>query len=358
MTDDRSIELLRQLSLAAGPPGAEDEVRAIVRGLLGPVGTLTYDRLGSILCELPGSADTPRILLDSHLDEVGFMVQSVADNGGLAFVPLGGWWGHVLLGQRVEVLARDGRVPGVIGSKPPHFLSAEERERVMRPESMYVDVGASGRGDVDALGIRVGDAIVPSAEFRPLAVPGIVSGKAFDDRIGVGLMCEALRQLADREHPNTVIGVGAVQEELGARGAGTATELARPDVALILECTPADDLPRDKAPQAALGRGPQIRHFDPTAVSNRRLVQLVERVAAKAKIDIQMAVRRTGGTDAGRIHTSRIGVPTVVIGVPARYIHSHVSVMQIADYHAALRLVVELVVRLDADETRTFSSFD
>ncbi|HXV77066.1 MAG TPA: peptidase M28, partial [Candidatus Polarisedimenticolaceae bacterium] len=125
MTDRQADRLLERLSTAAGPPGAEDEVRAIVRRALASVGRLSHDRLGSVLCERRGTADTPRIVLDSHLDEVGFMVQSVRPDGGLAFVPLGGWWGHVLLGQRVEILTADGRVPGVIGSKPPHFLSPD-----------------------------------------------------------------------------------------------------------------------------------------------------------------------------------------------------------------------------------------
>ena len=125
LQDSRS--LLETFSRAAGPPGAEDEIRVAVRQALDGVGTLSYDRLGSLLCTKRGSADQPRVVLDSHLDEVAFMVQSIAEDGTLAFVPLGGWWGHVLLGQRVAILADEGRIPGVIGSKPPHFLAPSER---------------------------------------------------------------------------------------------------------------------------------------------------------------------------------------------------------------------------------------
>lgn len=357
MSERDSKTLLARFSRAAGPPGAEDEIRAAVRDALDGVGTIGYDRLGSILCTKRGATDTPRIVLDSHLDEVAFMVQSVAEDGTLAFVPLGGWWGHVLLGQRVEILVEGARVPGVIGSKPPHFLSPAERDKVLKPENMYVDVGASTREQVTALGIRVGDAIVPEADFRDMAIEGVVSGKAFDNRSGVALMCEAMAALAGRDHPNTVIGIGAVQEELGGRGAATAAEMVRPDLALVLECSPADDLPGQKDRQAALGHGPQIRHFDPTAISNRRLVRFVEQVAGEVGIDVQMAVRRTGGTDAGQIHRSHEGVPTVVIAVPARYIHSHVSLLQMADYRAALDLVVELVTRLDAGRVQDFTNF-
>jgi endoglucanase len=357
MSQRDSRALLETFSRAAGPPGAEDEVRAAVREALDGVGTLDYDRLGSLLCTKRGTADEPRVVLDSHLDEVAFMVQSIAEDGTVVLVPLGGWWGHVLLGQRVEILAEGGRIPGVIGSKPPHFLAPAERDKVLKPEAMYIDVGASTREQAVTLGIRVGDAIVPDADFRDMAVDGVVSGKAFDNRSGVALMCEAMTALGQRQHPNTVIGVGAVQEELGGRGAGTAAKLARPDVALVLECSPADDLPGQKDRQAALGHGPQIRHFDPTAISNRRLVRFVEQVARDAGIDVQMAVRRSGGTDAGQIHRSHDGVPTVVIAVPARYIHSHVSLLRMEDYRAALDLVIELVMKLDASRVQEFTDF-
>jgi endoglucanase len=354
MADDSRV-LLERLSRAAGAPGAEDEVRAIVREQLDGVGPLRFDKLGSLLCEKVGSAESPRVVLDSHMDEVGFMVQAVSSAGRLSFVALGGWWGHVLMGQRVDVVTRTGKVGGVIGSKPPHFLSAEERKRVVPLDKMYIDVGASDRGQVEQLGIRVGDPIVPDADFRAMSVDGVLSGKALDNRIGVALMCETLRAL-DR-HPNTVIGVAAVQEEVGLRGAGTAAELARPDVAIVLECSPADDLPGTDDPQAALGAGPQVRLFDPTAIPNRRLSRLVEDVAAECDIAIQPAVRRSGGTDAGSIHRSRGGVPTIVIAVAARYIHSHVGLMQWRDYEAARKLTMELVTRLDAPRVAALTDF-
>ena len=358
MTPAGSTDLLRRLSLAAGPPGGEEEIRRTVRGILDGVGPIEFDRLGSLLCTVRGRSDEPRVMLDCHLDEVAFMVQSVTDDGNLAFVTLGNWWGHVLLGQRVDILADGGRIPGVIGCKPPHFLSEDERKRVLPVETMYIDVGASGPADVEQLGIRVGDQAVPCSEFRKLAVDGVVSGKALDNRAGVGVMCRALEELKSGEHPSTVIGVGAVQEEVGARGAVTASTLARPDMALVLECTPADDLPGQTARQAVLGRGPQIRHFDPTAISSRRLVRFVERTADESGIEIQMAVRRSGGTDAKTILTSGAGVPTVVIGVPARYIHSHVSLLQVRDFDAAVKLVVELVRRLDVESVDALVRFE
>jgi endoglucanase len=358
MRSEKAIkDLLRRLTLAAGAPGAEDEVRMVVREAIGAAGEVSYDRLGSILCESRGSADSPRVLIDGHMDEVGFMVQSITKEGRLQFVALGGWWSHVLLGQRVDIVTEKGKVPGVIGSKPPHFLSRKEREHLLEIEDMSIDVGASSEEESRALGIRVGDTVVPHTTFEELAVPDILSSKAFDNRVGIGIMCEAMLALAELEHPNTVIGVGSVQEEVGCRGAGTASAVARPDVGLILEGTPADDLPGVHERQSVLGKGPQIRLFDPTAIANRRLARFVEAVAREAKIAVQVAVRKSGGTDAKTVHVHHAGVPTVVIAVPARYIHSHVSLIHWRDYLACLRLVLEVLVRLDADTVAGFTDY-
>ncbi len=358
-SEEKAKSLLRDLTLAAGAPGAEQEVRALVRGTIENVAgsTISYDRLGSILCEKSGSSEGPRIALDGHLDEVGFMVQSITAEGHINFVPLGGWWGHVLLSQRVDVVTEGGKIPGVVGSKPPHFLSKRERDRVLDLSDMYIDVGAASRDDVEELGIELGDTIVPHTEFQEFAKKGILSSKAFDNRVGIGLMCETMLELENREHPNTVIGIGAVQEEVGCRGAITSSEISRPDVGIILEGTPADDLPGIRERQAILCKGPQIRLFDPTAISNRRLVKFVASVAEEVGIDIQIAVRRSGGTDAKSVHVHRSGVPTVVIGVPARYIHSHVSLIHWDDYQASRKLLVELVARLDQEAVANLVDF-
>ncbi|MCZ6786964.1 MAG: M42 family metallopeptidase [Planctomycetota bacterium] len=349
-------ELLERLTLAAGAPGAEDEVRAIVRDTLAEIGTISYDKLGSILCEKKGLSDAPRVVLDAHMDEVAFLVQSVLTDGFLRFVTLGGWWPHVLLGHRVDVVTANGKIPGVIGSKPPHFLTAEERKKVLKIEDMYIDVGARSVKDAERLGIALGDPIVPRGVFEEMADADLLTSKAFDDRAGIGVMCEVLRGLTG-DHPSTVIGVGTVQEEVGIRGAGTAAELARPDVAIALECTGADDIPGFDVRQAVLGDGPQIRVFDPTALFNRKLVRLATDVARENGITHQMAVRRTGGTDAARIERHATGVPTVVISVPARYIHSHTSVISWKDYVGTVDLVKALVGRLDAETVAGLTDF-
>jgi endoglucanase len=218
-------------------------------------------------------------------------------------------------------------------------------------------VGATSREEAVRFGIEVGNSIVPTAEFREMANPDILSAKAFDDRVGVGLMCETLLGLTDVEHPNTVIGVAAVQEEVGCRGAETSSELSRPDVAIILEGTPADDMPGVNEPQAVLGDGPQIRLFDPTAIANRALVKFVQETAAELEIPVQLAVRRGGGTDARSIQRHGRGVPTVVLGIPARYIHTHVSLIHWQDYEHARKLLLEMVPRLNAEKVESFTRF-
>ena len=350
-------DLLRSLTLCAGAPGAEDEVRVLIRENLEGVGELSYDGLGSILCERPGGADSPRVLIDGHMDEVGFMVQSITQEGLVNFVPLGGWWAHVLLSQRVDIITSGGKVPGVIGSTPPHFPSDKKREQLLKLEDIYIDIGATSDEAVSGMGVQIGDTIVPHAEFTELKDPDILSSKAFDNRAGIALMVETLLEFSSREHPNTIIGVGTAQEEIGCRGAVTASEKASPDVGIVLEGTPADDIPGFTEPQAILGKGPQIRFYDPTAISNRRLAEFVAGIAAEAGIEIQIAVRRSGGTDAKSIHMHRGGVPTVVIGVPARYIHSHVSLIHWQDYLNTSRLVCELVARLDSATVESLTDF-
>lgn len=351
-------ELLKQLALAAGPPGAEDEVRAVARKAVADCGEIRYDRLGSLLCEQEGTQPEPRVVIDGHLDEVSFVVQSITRAGRLQFLPLGSWWPHVVMAQRVSVITASGaKLPGVVGSKPPHFLQPEERRKLLSLESMYIDIGAASAAEVAELGVQVGDPVVPYTEFLEFAGGQIASCKAFDNRVGIGLMCESMKALASIDHPNTVIGVGAAQEEVGCRGAETASALSNPDVAIILEGTPADDLPGVAEPQGILGRGPQIRFLDPSAISSRRLVRLVQEVAADADIPVQLAVRRGGGTNASVVQQHGRGVPSVVIGVPSRYIHTHVTLINWEDYQATLDLLLALVPRLDADTVAGLVAF-
>lgn len=344
-----AIALLQQLTEAHGAPGHEAAVRDIFRSTLH--GPFQADRLGSLIYEQPSQTPGPRVMITGHMDEVGFMIHSITPEGLLRFHELGGWWGHSIMAQRVRILtANHSEVLGVITSKPPHFLSPEERTKVLTIDKMFIDVGATSAEEVtSSFGIRVGDPVVPDSNFTRMHNPKFLLCKAFDNRVGIGLTIQATQQLAKLGHPNTIVATATVQEEVGTRGAQTATTVARPDVALVMEGTPGDDLPgapKDER-QAVLGQGVQIRLMDPTAIAHRRLIDLVRDTAESLKIPHQWAVRRSGGTDAKVIHLHQQGIPTVVFGVPARYIHTHNSIICIDDYLSALQLTVAVAQRLD-----------
>jgi len=350
-----AIELLRELSEADGIPAHEDEVRAIFRRRLGAGGTpgltMRQDGLGSVLAELRGASDRPRVMIDCHMDEVGLIVHSITSRGFIKFLPVGGWWGHVLLSQRVRIQTSAGKVSGIVGSKPPHFLEAEERRRVIEPHDMFIDVGARSREEATRMGIEVGSPIAPDTRFAPLADPDLVSGKAFDNRAGCAVLIQAMLELvAGRAKPPcTVIGVASVQEEVGLRGAVTSSAVAKPDLAIVLEGSPADDTPGldPESAQSVLGQGAQLRVMDTSMVSHRGFRRFAQEVAREARIPLQIAVRRSGGTDGGSIHKSGEGVPTIALAVPVRYIHSHVAVLDVKDYLTTLRLVLAIIAKCD-----------
>ncbi len=356
---DVSLSLLESLTQADAVPGHEDEVRTLFREHLAPCGTIQADRMGNVFCTRPGPAEGPRVLVESHMDEVGFLVQQVTAAGFVKFVALGGWWTHTLLAQRVRIATPKGKVTGVVGSTPPHFLAADKRDKVLAIEDLFIDIGATDRDHaMHALGVTPGCPIAPVSPWTPLGRPGLYASKAFDNRVGVALVIETLQQMASLSPPNTVIGAACAQEEVGLRGAHTITHSTEPDVAIVLEGPPADDTPGfdSDASQGKIGGGPQIRLYDPTMIANPRLAQIVLETAEAHGVPHQIAVRRSGGTDAGAIHKTRYGVPSIVIGVPVRYIHSHVSIIHIEDYLASLELVVRLLCRLDAESVQGLTS--
>ena len=355
----KAISLLQELTEAHAVPGHEDEVRAIFVDELGDCGELSTDRSGCVFCALEGEG--PRVLLAGHMDEVGFLVQNITSDGFVQFLPVGGWWEHSLLSQRVEIRTRGGeKIMGVVASKPPHFLPEAQRRQVMTIDQMFIDVGATSRHEVEReFGISLGDPIAPWSPFTSMQREDWYMAKAFDNRVGMAGAIQAGQMLADSSRPNRIILAGTVQEEVGLRGAKTAAVHSRPDVAIILEGPPADDTPGFSRAdsQGRLGGGVQIRLFDPSAIMNPRLAELAIRTAKEEGIPHQVTVRRSGGTDAGSFHLSQSGVPCVVLGVPARYIHSHNAVIDVNDYLHMVALASALVRRLDEETVKGLTRF-
>lgn len=346
---DKREELLQELTEATGVSGYEAEVRAILRRHLQGVAEITHDQLGSFVTRLSGPTDGPRVMLAGHMDEIGFMVRQITDDGFVRFLPLGGWWDQVILGQRMEVVTRQGKIIGITGAKPPHLLEKEERDKLVQKKDMYLDLGASSKEEVEALDVRLGDPIVPVSPFTIMGVPLTYLGKAFDDRVGCALMVEAIRQMAEQSRRNRLYGVGTVMEEVGTRGAKTSAHLVDPDVAIVLEVDIAGDVPGIKPEECEvkLGQGPSLLLYDARMLPNLRLRDLVIETAERENIPLQLSVMPGGATDGAQIHVHAAGVPTVALGVPTRHIHSHTAIMRRDDYDHALQLVLALIQRLD-----------
>lgn len=348
---DNIEQMLKELTEASGVSGYEEEARGLMRGYLAPLGELSQDKLGSLICRQKGASETPRIMLAGHVDEIGFMVKLITKEGFIHFTTLGGWPNQHLPAQRVSILTNKGRVPGVIGAKPPHLLSEEDRKKPVERKDMFIDIGAGSIEEVAEAGVRVGDPIVPVSEFTVMSnTQKTYMAKAFDDRVGCALTVAMLRELAGKKHPNTVYGVATVQEEVGLRGAITSAEAVNPDVAFALDVSPIGDIPGIPADQTQekIGGGPSILLYDTRMIPNIKLRDLAIDTAGELGIKLQFSALEFGGYDTGAIHIHHSGVPSLVIGIPTRHVHSHNSILRRSDFDDAVRLLVALIQKLDA----------
>jgi putative aminopeptidase FrvX len=354
---DFTLKLLKELTEASGISGYESPIREVVRKYLVNYGELSQDKIGSVICLKKGTSEKPKIMLAGHMDEIGFMVKQITPEGFLKFLPLGGWFDQVLLGQRVIIHTVKGEVIGVIGAKPPHLLPAEEREKVVKRKDMYIDIGATSKDEVDAAGVRLGDPVIPRADFVELAGGKTYLSKAFDDRVGTALVISALKELQEKSHPNSIYGVATVMEEVGLRGATTSVRAVDPDLAIILESDIAGDVPGIKPEESSikLGKGPTVILYDARMIPNIRFRDFVLDVASKNNIPVQLSAIEAGATDGGIIHLHGTGVPTIVIGVAARHIHSHSSIIHRQDYDEAVKLLLALINGLDAKSVASFT---
>jgi putative aminopeptidase FrvX len=347
---DRTELLLKEITEANGVSGYEKEVRQIMaRELEGKVDEIQYDKMGSILGRKRGTGDRPRVMVVGHMDEVGFMVKGITPEGYIKFLPLGGWWGHVALGQRMRIITSKGSVPGVVGSQPPHLLPEKERQKVIEIKDMFIDVGAQQKFDIKKkLGIRLGDPIVPDSQFTIMGNRKMYMSKAFDNRVSCAIVLELTRKFQKARHPNTLLASASVQEEVGLRGAQTLAHMADPDICIVVDVGIGQDIPPDGAKKSEkLGGGPAILIYDAMMIPNVKLRDLVVDTAEEKKIPYHLTYMERGATDGARIHMSRIGVPSVVIGPPVRYIHSHNGILNRTDYDNTARLIGEVIKKLD-----------
>ncbi|WP_284036143.1 M42 family metallopeptidase [Neobacillus sp. 114] len=349
---DETLTMLKDLTDANGIPGNEREVREVMKKYIAPYADeITTDGLGSLIAKKVGKEGGPKIMVAGHLDEVGFMVTAIDDKGFLRFQTVGGWWGQVMLAQRVTLVTRKGNVTGIIGSKPPHVLSAEARKKPIEIKDMFIDIGASSREEASEWGVRPGDMVVPYFEFTVMNNEKMLLAKAWDNRIGCAIAIDVLKQLQGVDHPNVVYGVGNVQEEVGLRGAKTATYKIQPDIGFAVDVGIAGDTPgiSEKEAMSKMGKGPQVVVYDASMVAHKGLRDFVTDTADELNIPYQFESIPGGGTDAGSIHLTHNGVPALAITIATRYIHSHAAMLHRDDYENAVKLIVEVIKRLDRE---------
>jgi endoglucanase len=355
---DRVAGLLQQLSEAPGPPGFEDAVRKIMVGQMrGEADQISYDGLGSVIARQGNSG--PRIMLDAHMDELGGMVRRVTPDGFMSMQMLGGWLDQAIAGQRWVIIGSKGPVHAVTGIRDVHLAPADERNRVIPRDAIFLDVGAKNAAEVAALGLSPGDPVVPDSPFEILNGTASYAGKAWDDRVGCAVLLEAMRRLKASGHPNQIFYAATVQEEIGLRGARAATAIIKPDIGIAIEGGVTGDAggAHPEESQVKLGAGPGLFLYDSSALPNRKMVTLVKEIAAAKGIPLQFDLVQGYGDDSAEIQTVGGGAPTINLVVPARYTHAHNGVINRHDFDQMVDLVVALIQRLDAGTVARIRDF-
>jgi putative aminopeptidase FrvX len=348
LAQDQTLELLRRLADAPGPPGFEEPVRKIMAEALKPyAASIRYDGMGSLLATQ--GTEGPRIMVDAHMDELGGVIRRITPRGLLTMQMLGGWLDQALVDQRWVIIGSKGPVHAVTGIRDAHVVPAEERGRVFSRDSLFLDVGAQTESEVRGMGIEPGSPVVPDAPFTVLNGTSNYLGKGWDDRVGCAVIVEAMRRLASLPHRNQIVYALTTQEEVGLRGAHTAADAVKPDIGIALEAGVTGDVGgHPEESQEKLGAGPGIFLYNNSQIPNRKFTEFVKETAAAAKLPLQFDLVQGYGDDSAEIQKSNGGVPTVCLLVPVRYTHAHNGVMNRRDFDQTVDLLVALLQKLDA----------
>ena len=343
MISMKLVEALEKLSNANGVTGREDEVRDLMKQYLKPyVDEIREDKLGNLIALKKGKKDAPTVMLAAHMDEVGLMVKNIKKKGFLQFAKIGGIDDRILLAQKLIVHTDKGPLTGVTGSKPVHIQTEAEKKKVIEADRLFIDIGARDKEEAEKMGVQVGDVVSFDTKFARIG-DNVVLGKAFDDRVGCAIMIETLSRLQNVDC--NVYAVGTIQEEVGLRGATIAAFQVEPDVGIALDASVAGDTPgvgEGDAP-AKMGEGPVLTVADAGLIAHPKVLRLLIDSAKENKIPYQLETGIRGATDASKIALSREGVPSGVISVPARYIHSPAAILDLNDAEKAVKLAVAAI---------------
>jgi endoglucanase len=337
---------LEKLSNACGVTGREEEVRNLLIKLMKPhADEIVVDKLENVIAVKKGKKGSPKVMLAAHMDEVGLMVKTVTKEGFIQFAKMGGIDDRILLAQKVIVHTQKGPLPGVIGSKPPHIQKEDERKKVVTYDQLFIDIAAENRKDANNKGVKVGDPVSFDVKYAKLG-KDVVTGKAFDDRVGCAIMIEALKQLESTDC--TIYAVGTVQEEVGLRGVTTAAFGVDPDVGIALDVTIAGDVPgvNEFDTSVKMGKGPVLTVADSGLITHPKVLRLLLDVAEENKIGYQLETGLPGSTDAARMSLTRQGVPSGTVSVATRYIHSPVCMLSLKDAENSAKLTAAAIQKI------------
>jgi endoglucanase len=342
-------DVLRKLLTAPGPSGYEQAAAAVFRDACAPFAAVTHDTVGSTVARVKGTADGPLMAVIGHIDEIGLIVHHIDDDGFLWFSGVGGWDPIILVGQRVEIATRNGPLQGVVGKKPIHLLKEEERKQVPELRHLHIDIGAAD-GDDARERVRIGDVAVIAGE--PLEYPnGRVVSRSMDNRLGCFVAYEVARLVADAGGaPGDVAAVAATQEEITFAGARTTAFTLQPQIAIVVDVTFSTDAPGSEEKELGshkFGTGPVIGRgstLDP------QVFELLHAAGEENGIPFTVAASaRYTGTDADAVHIARGGIPTGVVSIPLRYMHSPVEMVQLDDVENTARLIAAFAQKLGSD---------
>lgn len=334
-------EILRQLCEMDGASGYEDSVADFMSSEFKKYAdSVESDRMGNVIAK-KGSGK-PVYMVTAHMDEIGFVVKYVDEKGFIWFVTMGGFYEPIISNRRVVIHTEKGPVFGVTGIKPPHIMEEEEKKKVIASKEMFIDVGAKNRDEISKLGIKIGDSIIFDQKYE-LLHGSRVTAKAIDDRVGCAILIELMKRLG--KFKGTVCAVATVQEEVGLKGAQVAAFKIKPDIGIAIDvCIPGDHPGiEEKHSPIKISSGPVIEYIEAGGrglIADPKLNKWLERSAERYKIPFQTYVGSAGMTDAAIIYTSQEGIPSTSIGVPTRYIHSPVEVVDLDDVENTVKLVI------------------
>lgn len=343
-----SLEFLRKLLDTPSPSGFEREAQKLVRSEMEKFADeVRTDVLGNVI-GVVNPEGRPRVMLAGHVDEIGFMVKYIDDQGYIYFAPIGGVDAHLVPGERVYIHTKNGPILGVVGKKPVHLMEAKDRERVVPLHEQWIDIGARDKKEAQKL-VRIGDPITFAVGFQRLQNDLIVA-RGTDDKMGAFVVTEALRRLSRRRPKAAVFAVSTVQEEIGLRGARVSAFGIEPDVGIAVDVGFATDYPtidKRRIGEVSLGKGPILHRG---ANINPKVEELLFKAAEEEGIPYQITGEPRGtGTDANIIQLTRAGVATGLVSVPNRYMHTPSEVISLSDLENAVRLLVAFVERLEPD---------